>query len=590
MKKVSLFVFLALAVLVSPAFCASFSPSPLVLSAPANVHYAFDGNSLSIPVTATGTPSNVIFFVYSKDKGATISKVRNGYLGWHYMNKIDTCVYFSSPYTFEKGENTVNWDGKNQTGSPVLSGEYTYYLWGYDGRGAKTVMTSVVTMDHRQHATIVTHDDKGVAKAQPVFYQANGSQKWVIGSDPADAALVETSKVESTVVQSNGQFIRQFVLDPKDNSNFFLQILRPEKGEVAKYKWVPNGTSTLVTDWGTDSGISYFHSGAELTGGGIYDSTGGMTIVGDKIIAGIYDRDNANANTVLCYLDITDGTLLNTIDLSSRWANIEDSKKGGQIVGGPGELCSRNGKVFLSTYNACYREMIDPAIEDLDEYVLWGNGNGDYVGDHNFETTSAMPWVCFDYNVSPYAYVTDADSKLFSTFGAYDMGAVSFGLIGPDGTGVGYYAYAGETAKFKQGNLYCDYGSPYDGIYTDLASMTDSVVGKGVGYLAHDSIQGTISNIVGIEDAAPAAFAVAQNSPNPFNPTTTISFTLAKAGKTSVEVFNVAGQKIDTLVNGSMSAGSHSVTWNAAKFSAGVYFYTVASGNLSKTVKMTLLK
>ena len=590
MKKVFFIVVLAMAVLVTPAFCGSFSPSPLVLSAPSNVYYAFDGKTLTIPVTATGAPSNVMFFVYTNNKGESVSKVRNGYLGWHYMNKIDTCVYFSSPYAFEKGSNVITWDGKNQTGSQVAIGDYTYYLWGYDGRSPKTVMTSAITMDHRQHSTIVTQNDKGIAKAQPVFYKANGTQKWIIGSDPADAALVETTKVDDSVSPANGQFIRQFILEPDDNNCFFLHILRKEKGEVTKYTWVPNGTSTLVTDWGTDSGISFFHSGDELTGGGVYDSTGGMAIVGEQIIVGIYDRDSADANTVLCYLDMANGSMVKTVDLSSRWANLEESKKGGQMVGGPGEVCSRNGMVFLSTYNACYREMINPAIDDLDEYVLWGNGNGDYVGDHNFETTSAIPWVCFDYNVAPYAYVTDADAHLFSTFGAYDMGAVSFGLIGPDGTGVGYFAYAGETAKFKQGNLYCDYGSAYDGIYTDLASQTDSVVGTGIGYLAQDSIQGVISSKVSVNDAAPAAFAVAQNSPNPFNPTTTISFTLAKAGKTTVDVYNVAGQKVDTLVNSTLNAGSHSVAWNASKFSAGVYFYTVKSGDFSKTMKMTLLK
>jgi hypothetical protein len=98
-----------------------------------------------------------------------------------------------------------------------------------------------------------------------------------------------------------------------------------------------------------------------------------------------------------------------------------------------------------------------------------------------------------------------------------------------------------------------------------------------------------ITNQVGVEEA-PSAFSVAQNTPNPFNPTTTISFTLPKPGKTAVEVFNTAGQRIDILLNTPLNAGSHSITWNAARRSAGVYFYTVKSGNFSRTMKMTLLK
>jgi hypothetical protein len=90
--------------------------------------------------------------------------------------------------------------------------------------------------------------------------------------------------------------------------------------------------------------------------------------------------------------------------------------------------------------------------------------------------------------------------------------------------------------------------------------------------------------------AQPLEYALHQNAPNPFNPSTAISFTLAKAGKTTVEVFNVAGQKVDTLVNGSMSAGSHSVTWDASKFSAGLYFCTIRSGEFTHTMKMMLLK
>jgi hypothetical protein len=95
---------------------------------------------------------------------------------------------------------------------------------------------------------------------------------------------------------------------------------------------------------------------------------------------------------------------------------------------------------------------------------------------------------------------------------------------------------------------------------------------------------------VDVADQAPAAFTVSQNSPNPFNPTTAINFTLAQAGHVTIDVFNAAGQKMDTIANANMTAGVHSVTWNAAKFSAGVYFTTVKSGDSSKTIKMTLLR
>lgn len=557
------------------AFGANFSPTLLKLAAPQHIVYQFDGKPLTIPVTVTGVQANTIFTVFTKDKASTISKVTNGYLGWHYVNKVDTCVYVSGVYALDKGSNTVVWDGKNDDKAIVPAGEYTYYLWAYDGVNPKTLVTNYITWDHSTHSTFLTHDEKGIAKAQPVFYKANGTMKLTIGSDPMDSLLIETTKSATN---------RQFLINPYNNNDFFIHVLDKTRGEVCKYTWVPNGASTLVTEWGTNSGITYFHAGTDLTKGG------GMAIVGEQIIVGLYDRDSSDANTVLCFLDINTGELNKKVDLSDRWFHLDDRTAGAQSGGGPGQVFQRNNMVFLSTFNACYREMIDPANEDVTEFVVWGNGNGDYVGDHNFDPTAAKPWVCFDYNVSPYAYTTHADANLFSTFGAYDMGAVSFGLIAPDGTGINYFALAGETAKFKQGLLFCDYGSAYDGAYTDNASAGTTVTGKGVWFIGHDSIKGVITNQVGVADAAPTVFTVAQNTPNPFNPATTINFSIPKAGKVTVDVFNAAGQKVDTIVNSQMTAGSHSVNWNAAKFSNGVYFCTVKTGSFSRTVKMTLLK
>ena len=580
MKKTLVSIML-LAVFVSTAFGSAFSPNVLRFSAPQNIQYDFDGKNLNIPVTVSGAPVNALFFVFTKDKGESISAVTNGYLGWHYVNKIDTCLYVSGVNSFDIGSNVISWDGKDENGLPVTAGEYTYYLWGYDGVSQKTLVSNYILMDHSTHSTFVTHDENGDAKAQPIFYKANGTMKLVIGSDPMDSLLIETTS-------SIGN--RQFLLNPDDHSTFFVHTLIQERGMVSKYSWVPNGESSLVSDWGTDDGISYFHSAdTDLRKGG------GMAIVDDKIIVGLYDRDSLDGNAVLCYLDKDDGELMETIDLTDRWYHLEDREEAGaQSGGGPGQVFARNKMVFLSTFNACYREMIDPSIEDTDEFVVWGNGNGDYTGDHNFEETSSKPWTCFDFNVSPYAYTTHADEHLFSSFGAYDMGAVSFGLIAPDGTGLGYFAFAGENANFKQGILYCDYGSAYDGVYTDNASAAAGeakpVTVPGVFFLGHDSIKGVIAKSPVAVEEAPAAFSVSQNSPNPFNPATAISFSIAEAGNVSIDVFNVAGQRVGTIANEFMDAGSHSVSWNASEFSAGVYFYTVNAGDISKTMKMTLLK
>jgi hypothetical protein len=85
------------------------------------------------------------------------------------------------------------------------------------------------------------------------------------------------------------------------------------------------------------------------------------------------------------------------------------------------------------------------------------------------------------------------------------------------------------------------------------------------------------------------------NYPNPFNPVTTISFELATAGFTTLDIYNIAGQKVNSLINNEVSAGAHQVIWNGTgkdgqTLSSGMYFYKLISGDISLTSKMVLMK
>lgn len=85
-------------------------------------------------------------------------------------------------------------------------------------------------------------------------------------------------------------------------------------------------------------------------------------------------------------------------------------------------------------------------------------------------------------------------------------------------------------------------------------------------------------------------FALEQNYPNPFNPATSIQFTVPTDGVVELAIFNLIGERVATLVSGSVNAGVHNVSWNAADVPSGMYFYRLVMGNQIQTRKMLLLK
>lgn len=81
-----------------------------------------------------------------------------------------------------------------------------------------------------------------------------------------------------------------------------------------------------------------------------------------------------------------------------------------------------------------------------------------------------------------------------------------------------------------------------------------------------------------------------QNSPNPFNPITTIRFSLSKPGFTTLKVYDLLGKEVVTIVSERLNPGMHTITWNASNYPNGVYLYQLKSGEFIQTKKMVLMK
>jgi len=113
------------------------------------------------------------------------------------------------------------------------------------------------------------------------------------------------------------------------------------------------------------------------------------------------------------------------------------------------------------------------------------------------------------------------------------------------------------------------------------------------------SVNNEISAVTGVAamtlKALPTVYGLNQNFPNPFNPSTTIEYSIPKTSRVELAIYNMAGQKVTTLVNTTQAASFYRVVWNGRNdagqtVASGLYFYKLSAGNYSKVVKMNLIK
>jgi flagellar hook assembly protein FlgD len=101
------------------------------------------------------------------------------------------------------------------------------------------------------------------------------------------------------------------------------------------------------------------------------------------------------------------------------------------------------------------------------------------------------------------------------------------------------------------------------------------------------------SVIVGIEleeNQLPDRLVLSQNYPNPFNGSTTIRYSLPEPSYVTIEIYDILGLKVETLVQGIQPAGRHQIVWDAGDASSGVYFYKIMTPGHSEAKRMILIK
>jgi hypothetical protein len=103
-------------------------------------------------------------------------------------------------------------------------------------------------------------------------------------------------------------------------------------------------------------------------------------------------------------------------------------------------------------------------------------------------------------------------------------------------------------------------------------------------------LTGPSSDVSGPSQSAPLSFVLGQNFPNPFNPSTVISYTLPRTMRIQLAVFNLLGQHVETLVDNVMERGLHRMVFDASGLPSGIYFYRLTAPGFTETRRMAVVR
>jgi photosystem II stability/assembly factor-like uncharacterized protein len=303
----------------------------------------------------------------------------------------------------------------------------------------------------------------------------------------------------------------------------------------------------------------------------------------DGYSLGIDSSGNVYAGIGADYYGGNGGSVFKSTDNGATWQETNNGLGGGSVLAI--YITKRNTILVSDNYHGIYRSTdgganwvlsstgLPPSDSFISEVISGDKEGRIFCGTRNngayVSTDDGLSWKASNKGI-PTTRVTDilpvGFGKLYAatTSGVYissDNGA----NWAPYNAGIPN-TYVNALTLDAAGYLYAaTYGS---GIYKSIQSVT------GVG---------------GQKQLIPAFFHIA-GYPNPFNPVTTIDYTIPSSGFVSITIFNAIGEKISTLVSEELHAGHYKVSWNGSPFSSGVYFCRMEARGFTQTIKLLYLK
>lgn len=163
-----------------------------------------------------------------------------------------------------------------------------------------------------------------------------------------------------------------------------------------------------------------------------------------------------------------------------------------------------------------------------------------------------------------------------------------------NGTGMGFgnFTTSSPQATYREfiANITYNTSDIPDTVLITVAMSNGSTLHVGSVFLLDDLSYGPASDVKELPGSRPRSFALEQNFPNPFNPTTRIQFQVPDERFVTLKVFNLLGEEVATLVNERLSRGQYKAELNANNLSSGTYFYRLQAGGYVAMKKMILMR
>jgi photosystem II stability/assembly factor-like uncharacterized protein len=281
------------------------------------------------------------------------------------------------------------------------------------------------------------------------------------------------------------------------------------------------------------------------------------------------------------------GVMYRSTDNGSTWSESKYSSGGSN--GGFWAIASGSSRVYISGSNDWFyhstndgsswnwvgsstgltRAPLSLAVNSAGVIIAGTSGGGVYRS-----ADLGVNWSAINHNL-PTSYI---NTVAVDSAGLIYAGTTSSGIYVSADTGAGWSEWnSGLTNQDIRAIAFDHLGNVYAGAYKTSG-------GGGVWRSTAFSTTGVANQI------NPVEFSLSQNYPNPFNPLTKITFIVGTKHAVSLQIFDILGREIATLVDGIQSAGEHTIEWNAKNQSSGVYLYRLQVGNDVQVKKLMLLK